>query len=334
MADTAFPVIDLTPFRTGDESAKRKVARLIDQTCREIGFLGVVGHGIDEARIQACYDSARAFFDRPMAEKMAIRQPAANIVRGYIPLGGGALAATEGEETPPDLKESLTIGALQPYPSAPGALATLRSPNLWPEKPAALRPAWQAYYRDLEELGRTLMRAFALALDLEEDYFLCRMDRHFSILSAIHYPDQAEEPRPGQLRAGVHSDFGTLTILRPDDAPGGLQVLDKTGKWADAPRLPGGFIINIGDLMARWTNDRWVSTLHRVVNPPRDKALGSRRISLAYFQEINPDIEVTALPTCVDAEHPARFAPVTAGAHHIDKFSRQAAAAAKAQAQS
>jgi len=327
MADTAFPVIDLTPFRTGDEPAKRKIARLIDQTCRKVGFLGVIGHGIDEAHIEACYDTARAFFDRPMAEKMAIRQPATDIVRGYIPLGGGALAATEGEETPPDLKESLTIGSLLPHPALPSAMATLRAHNLWPQKPIGLRVAWETYYRELEMLGRLLMQAFALALDLEEDYFLGRMDRHFSILSAIHYPDQAVEPKPGQLRAGSHSDFGTLTILRPDDAPGGLQVFDKSGRWIDAPRLPGGFIINIGDLMARWTNDRWVSTLHRVVNPPRDKALGSRRISLAYFQEINPDIEVQALPTCIDAEHPARFPPVTAGAHNVEKFSRQAAAA-------
>ena len=331
MSDRPFPVIDLAPFRAGDVTARRSVARQIDEACREIGFFGVTGHGVDEATVRECYEQALAFFDLPLEEKLRIRQPALEIVRGYIPQGVGALAAAE-EDRPvhPDLKESFTIGPLVAHPVPSEDMAPLRAPNLWPRYPAGLRPAWERAYFAFETLARHLMQACAMALGLEEHWFDGRMDRHFSVLSALHYPDQHEAPAPGQLRSGAHTDFDALTVLRPDGAPGRLQVMTKAGTWAEAPLVPGAFIVNIGDLLARWTNDRWVSTLHRVVNPPGTEALQSRRLSLGYFQEINPEVEVSALPGTTGAGNPAKYPPTTAGAIHNEKFMRQAKAAVRA----
>lgn len=334
MAGSPFPLIDIGPFRHSGARARRVVARQIDQACREIGFFSVTGHGVDEAVVQDCCHQARAFFDLPLAEKLLVRQPAIEVVRGYIPQGAGALAAADEERTvPPDLKESFTIGPTVVHPvPADESMAPLRAPNLWPRRPAGLRPAWERAYHGFEALARHLMHACALALGLEEDWFDRCMDRHFSVLSALHYPEQREAPEPGQLRSGAHTDFDALTILRPDHAPGRLQVMTRAGAWADAPLVPGAFVVNVGDLMARWTNDRWVSTLHRVVNPARAEALGSRRLSIAYFQEIDPEAEVRALPGTAGAGNPAKYPPITAGAHHNEKFLRQAKAAARARA--
>lgn len=331
MSERPFPVIDLAPFRTGDATARGSVARQIDAACREIGFFGVTGHGVDEAIVQACYEQALAFFDLPLAEKLLVRQPALEIVRGYIPQGAGALAAAEADRpVHPDLKESFTIGPLAAHPAPSPEMAPLRAPNRWPRRPTALRPAWERAYRAFEALARHLMHACALALGLDEDWFDRRMDRHFSVLSALYYPDQHEAPAPGQLRSGAHTDFDALTILRPDQAPGRLEVMTKAGVWAEAPLVPGTFIVNIGDLLARWTNERWVSTLHRVVNPAGADARRSRRLSLGYFQEINPEVEVSALPGTADSAHPAKYPPITAGTLHNEKFMRQARAAARA----
>ena len=331
MSESPFPIIDIEPLRTGDATQRQGVARRIDEACRDIGFFGVTGHGVDESLVQACYEEALAFFDLPLEEKLLVRQPALEIVRGYIPQGAGALAAAEEDRAVlPDLKESFTIGPLVAHPVPSEDMAPLRAANRWPRRPAGLRPAWEHAYRAFEGLARHLMYACAMALGLDEDWFDRRMDRHFSVLSALHYPGRHEAPAPGQLRSGAHTDFDALTILRPDEAPGRLQVMTKAGVWAEAPLVPGAFIVNIGDLLARWTNDRWVSTLHRVVNPPGADAKRSRRLSLGYFQEINPEVEVSALPGTAGAGNPARYPPITAGALHNEKFLRQARAAARA----
>ena len=331
MNEPPFPVIDIAPFRAGTAEDRRAVARRMDGACAEIGFFGVTGHGVDETVLRECYEQALAFFDLPLEEKLRVRQPTLEIVRGYIPQGLGALAAAE-EDRPvhPDLKESFTIGPLVVHPVPSPDMAALRAPNRWPERPAGLRPAWERAYRAFEALARDLMHACALALGLDEDWFDARMKHHFSILSALHYPDQHEMPEPGQLRSGAHTDFDALTILRPDEAPGRLQVMTKAGVWAEAPLVPGAFIVNIGDLLARWTNDRWVSTLHRVVNPRSAEAASSRRLSLGFFQEIDPDAVVSALPGTAGPDNPAKYPPITAGALHTEKFMRQARAAQRA----
>ena len=162
-----------------------------------------------------------------------------------------------------------------------------------------MRPLWEEYFLTMAEVSRQLMRMFAVGLGLDIDYFEDKIDKHISMFRVLNYPDQPTEPLPGQLRAGAHSDYGSLTIVRPEDKPGGLQVMTKSGEWFDIPVIPGGLVVNIGDLMAEWTNDRWVSTLHRVVNPPRDVAHDSRRISLVFFHQPNYDAMIECLPTCL-----------------------------------
>ena len=166
------------------------------------------------------------------------------------------------------------------------------------------------------DLAATLMRLFALGLGLPEHHFEASIGRHISRLRVRNYPAPAVPPQPGQIRAGAHSDYGSLTILATEDKPGGLQVCNAAGQWVDVPIVPGCFIINIGDLMARWTNDSWVSTLHRVVNPPVEQAAGSRRQSLVFFH--NPDYD--AVIENLVAGQPARYAPTTSGEHLRQMF--------------
>jgi isopenicillin N synthase-like dioxygenase len=169
------------------------------------------------------------------------------------------------------------------------------------------------YYVAMSLLARDLMRMFALALGLDECWFDDRIDRQMSSLCLNHYPALTAVPLPGQLRAGAHTDYGTLTIVAPTAAPGGLQVRARDGKWDDVFVAPGTFVVNIGDMMAQWTNDRWVSTLHRVANPPPAAGGSGRRLSLVFFHQPNPDAVVECIPGCSDCAHPPHYSPVTAG---------------------
>ena len=161
----------------------------------------------------------------------------------------------------------------------------------------------------MTRVSNEIMRLFARALDLEEDFFARSIDRHISVLSAMYYPHQDSPPKPGQLRAGAHTDFGTMTILKPDLAPGGLQVQSKSGEWLPVRAPSGTLVVNIGDMMARWTNDRWVSTLHRVVNPPADIKVGTERLSIGFFHHPNYDALIECLPSCQDAELGVKHTP-------------------------
>lgn len=309
----SIPVIDLSRFLSGDADGRRAVARETDRMCREIGFLSVIGHGVPEHVINDLYARSKAFFHQPAEIKQRVGQPSPDVVRGYIGLARGALATTRGEETPPDLKESYNIG-----PESPGQ----GTGNVWPDDPQ-FRAAWLAYYAEMDRLSRDMMHLFAAALDLPEDHFDQSCATHPSILSAIYYPDQQEPPAKGQLRAGAHTDFGTMTILRPDNAPGGLQVMTKSGDWMPARPATSSFIINIGDMMARWTNDRWVSTMHRVVNPPRDMASGTERLSIGFFHQPDDTAIVECLPSCRYANGRAAYPPVSVGDYMRMRFTSQ-----------
>jgi isopenicillin N synthase-like dioxygenase len=327
VSTSTVPVIDLTPFREGGEAGKRAVAALVGAACRDIGFLTISGHGIPDALIQRCYDTAAEFFALPIEEKMRCERPAPDQVRGYSAVGGEGLSYSLGEPAPPDLKESLTIGPTDvplgdPYFNGPAAGPHF-APNLWPDRPADLHQVWTAYFAAMETLAADLMRMFALALDLPEAFFEDKINHHISMFRALRYPSQAEPPLPGQLRAGAHSDYGSLTILRQENRPGGLEVRDKSGAWVPVVAIPGTFVVNIGDLMMQWTNDTWISTMHRVVNPPWEKAGDSDRISLVFFHQPNYDAIVSCLDSCQSAAHPAKYAPVSSGDHLRSKFVRQ-----------
>jgi isopenicillin N synthase-like dioxygenase len=324
MLPSGIPVIDLAPFLAGTAAGKQAVARAIGEACETIGFFTVVGHGVDPALVQRTAELSRAFFDLPMDEKQRIKRPAPEQNRGYNAIGQETLSYSIGEPAPPDFKEFLSIGPVDvpehdPYYTCPDSYPHF-APNLWPARPAALRDTWIAYFHALDGLAGHLMRAFALALDLPEQIFADKIDRSISMMRVLNYPDQATEPLPGQLRATPHSDYGTLTILKSENVAGGLQVKNRAGDWIDAIAAPDSFVVNLGDLMAVWTNDRWVSTLHRVVNPPRDRLQGYRRQSIVFFHQPNYDALITCLESCQGPGNPPRHAPVTSGEHRLQKF--------------
>ena len=325
-AGDVVPVIDVSGFLVGDAESAARVAAEIAHACEHTGFFQIVGHGVDLDFIQSVYDVSRAFFDLPEGEKAKVSQPSPDQVRGWSAVGMEGLSFSLGEAAPGDLKEKIDMGPPnvpdEPYFSL-NAAGPHFAPNVWPDEPSDFRALWEQYFLTMSELSRQLMRMFAVGLDLPVDYFEDKIDKHISMFRALNYPDQVAEPLPGQLRAGAHSDYGSLTIVRQEGCPGGLQVLDKAGEWVDVPSIAGGLVVNIGDLMAEWTNDRWVSTVHRVVNPPRDLAHDSRRISLVLFHQPNYDAMIECLPTCLPEGDAPRYEPISSGDHLYNKFTKQ-----------
>jgi isopenicillin N synthase-like dioxygenase len=327
MPSGSVPIIDLSPWYTEGEAAKRSVAAQVGAACRDIGFLTISGHQVPDMLTERTYATAQEFFARPLDEKAKVDRPAPDQVRGYSAVGGEGLSYSLGEPAPPDLKESLTIGPTEvpredPYFTGPAAGPHF-APNLWPAQPADLQTVWTAYFAAMERLAADLMRMFAIALELPEHFFDDKIKRHISMFRALKYPSQKEAPLPGQLRAGAHSDYGSLTILRQENRPGGLEVRNHDGVWVPIAAVPGTFVVNIGDLMMQWTNDTWISTMHRVVNPPPDKADDSDRISLVFFHQPNYDAMVECLQSCQGPGRPAKYAPVSSGDHLRSKFVRQ-----------
>lgn len=321
MTISAVPLIDIAPFLAGSSGGARRVADEVGRACEAIGFLIVKGHGVPRDLVDGMVDVSRRFFDLPLDEKMKARGPDRS--RGYGPVGEEALSYGLGLAAPADVKEGLYAGPMDvpdtPYFRGPEG-APHFVPNVWPERPPELAAIWRAYYRQMERLASDLMRIFAVALDLPEGFFANKIDRHPSRVRAIHYPDQHDPPLPGQLRAGEHTDYGTLTILKIEDAPGGLQVKTRQGAWLDVEAVPEAFVVNIGDLMMHWTNDRWISTLHRVLNPPRHATLGARRLSLVFFHQPNYDALIECLSGCHSPGNPAKYPPITSGEHRNRKF--------------
>lgn len=320
------PVVDVSAFLAGDPAGMKRVASEIAHACEYSGFFQIVGHGVDLDFIQSVYDVSRAFFDLPDEEKALVEQPAPDQVRGWSAVGKEGLSYSLGEEAPGDLKEKMDMGPPD-VPDDPyfrsAAAGPHFAPNLWPANPPEFRELWERYFLTMAELSRQIMRMFAVGLELPVDFFEDKIDKHISMFRALNYPDQPNEPLPGQLRAGAHSDYGSLTIVRQEDRPGGLQVKNKVGGWTDVPVIHGGLVVNIGDLMAEWTNDRWVSTVHRVVNPPRDVAGDSRRISLVFFHQPNYDAMIECLPSCLAPGDEPKYAPISSGDHLYNKFVKQ-----------
>jgi isopenicillin N synthase-like dioxygenase len=313
------PVIDIAAFLDGSDL--EGVARAVARACEEIGFLTIVGHGVDAGVIERMRAVSRAFFDQDMAVKERVRRANLDHARGYFRYGEVALAKSLGVQTPPDLKEVFSMGPPVAPAGVAGEAATIHfGPNLWPMEMPEVRVAFTAYFEALSMLASEVMEIFALGLGMDRRFFADKIDHAPSSLAAVNYPEQAVAPLPGQIRAGAHSDYGTLTILLSENRPGGLQVRDRAGAWVDVVTRPDSFVVNIGDLMMQWTNDRWISTVHRVVNPPPD-ALGSRRQSIVFFHNANHDALVECIPTCRGSGTP-RHAAVLAGEHRLAKFRR------------
>jgi len=297
-----------------------------DAVCREVGFFQIVHHDFPNDIADAAWDAATAFFDLPLEERMSVARPSGGYPYGYIPIAEETLARSVGTDgAAPDLKEVFNVGPIDSpdHPIDDPGEAEVYSPNLWPAALPELRATWEPYYREMLRLSSRLMSLFAIGLDLPPDHFESYIDRSPSALRAINYPAQPTAPVAGQLRAGAHSDYGTLTILRQDDAPGGLEVRSPhENRWVPIPSIDGAFVVNVGDLLARWTNDRWRSTVHRVVNPDLGETRSTRRQSMPFFHNANYDSVVACLPTCGTPGNEQKYPPVVAGVHLMAKFKR------------
>lgn len=329
MKQPVVPLIDLSGTR-GTEARReeqRAAAALIGQVCQSSGFFAVTGHGVPAATIQAMCDATRALFALPDDAKDRLSTPAddplrrgfsrkAAVARSNDPTSRLGLVADAGAE---DLCETFSVcAASERTPRADNPV--VGRANLWPEPPE-IRAAWLAYARELSALATQIMTLFALALGLRETWFTDKIDDDISSLTANHYPAQDVAPLPGQIRKGEHTDWGSLTLLYQDGAPGGLQVLGLDGQWHDVPAIEGSFVVNIGDLMSVWTNDLWLSTAHRVVNPPPEHA-GSERYSIAYFHQPNFDASISCIPTCLQDGATPRYETVTSGQYLLGKVAR------------
>jgi isopenicillin N synthase-like dioxygenase len=335
--DNGLPTIDLAPLRRGSETAKRDVARQIDAACTEIGFFTVVGHDISEDALATVRQKAVDFFALPREEKMKVQRPPQKISRGYNWVGDRSLSYSLGKTAPPDIQEAFAFGPDDVADLASrvdAASAAMYAPNLWPLRPPEFKTVMLSYSAAMSALAADLLRAMATALGVNESYFVGKFDRQASVARLIRYPAVTQPPLEGQLRAGTHTDYGTMTLVRGDDTPGGLQVKQRQGAWIDVHPPPNSFVCNIGDLMMRWSNDRWVSTLHRVAVPPPD-AEPTDRISLVFFQNPNPDTVIRCFPTCVGPRGEEKYPPISVAEHYLGKVmkashSRLDAAAADA----
>ena len=303
---TAFnqiPIIDVAPLLDG--SQPQKVAEQLADVCENIGFLYIKNHGIDKQLVQAMFRLTKAFFDRPMAEKQSL-----NIIhsgptlRGYIPMFGENV----NPEKTVDVKEVFDYGQHSEE------ISPFFGPNLMPATPSEFKPIAERYHAAMLELGRKLVSGIALSLGLPKDYFAALQQKPITIQRLLHYPPQRGMITEKEFGIGEHTDYGFLTILAQDEV-GGLQVQNAAGEWISAPPIEDTFIVNMGDLVQTFSNDKYTSTLHRVVN-----TTGKERYSIPFFLDLDFDAVVEVVPTCQSADNPAKYQPYICGQHKYQRF--------------
>lgn len=300
------PVIDLAGLWSPDLADRMIVAKAIDEACSDIGFFLIEGHGVDAGLVERMVDVTAAFFAQPDSVKSQLVSATGSHYRGWS-------MTEDGGDPPVRVRESFEVGR---WDSADDIAAAgydrdwieHTEPNIWPAD-AEFVVTWKEYYASLQSLAERLNEAMALALGLPEDWFSSRLRRQTSYLSGNLYPAQ---PRvAGARRLGAHSDIGILTILWTDQSTGGLEVLDRSDVWRPVTAWPGSFVVNLGDMLAQWTNDRWRATQHRVVNPDSESA--GARLSIPFFQHPDFDALLECIPSCTSAVNPPKYPPVLAG---------------------
>jgi isopenicillin N synthase-like dioxygenase len=301
------PLIDISPLFADDPCGMEVVKNELRAACEERGFFYITNHRVSEALIERVFAFTRAFFEQSNDSKNALHKSFSSCNRGYEPLKTQTLEAG----APPDLKESFYLGADVPLDDPRVLVGRFNTgPNQWPANLPGFKETMGEYYSVAYELASKLMVALAGALELSPDYFDRYLDGASATLRLLHYPPQPPNPAPREKGCGEHTDFGGLTLLLQDNS-GGLQVHDAgQGRWIDAPPIAGTYVINIGDLLQRWTNGRFHSTLHRVVN-----VSGRERHSVPFFFTGNPLHVVECLSTCLQPGEKPKFAPVTIEEH-------------------
>jgi isopenicillin N synthase-like dioxygenase len=304
------PVIDLS---AGSES---ELATRVGDALQTAGFFSIIGHAVPSAVFDAAFEVSGRFFSMPEPIKSRWHVNQSRHKHGFDPIGWQSLDVGQ----PPDLKESFYIGVerTQDHPLVRLGIPT-QGPNQWPDE--SLIPGFQStcntYADAMRALALRLMHLFGISLGLPAGHFDRFMRDPTCTPRLLHYPPQPATAASGQIGCGAHTDWGALTLLAQDDA-GGLQVQTPEGGWIDIAPVPCGLVVNAGDMMQRWTNDRWRSTMHRVIN----RHSGRDRYSIAYFFDLDHFASIEPLPGCISAERPARYAPITAGEHLIEMYRR------------
>ena len=307
------PVIDIRPFADGGLAADT-VVRQIRAACEEHGFIVISGHGVPPEVNEDLDVAARAFFDQPEEAKLKFAPPNVGVFRGYWAVGSMATAGSLGIETLPDLLEFLSFGPelsddqRKRYVDAGVRhVDSFFAENIWPRTPG-LNDAVVRFLKETSALAHSLLRIFATALDLAPGWFDDKFDLPCSTMVINYYPATSLEPPPGQFRRGEHTDYGAFTILY-SDGESGLEVKTRDGVWRAVPCEQDAYVVNIGDLLAAWTNYRWRSSLHRVVFP---EDLSKARLTSPLFFNPSIDATIACVPTCAGPDGEV-LDPVVAG---------------------
>lgn len=300
------PVLDLHDFNSDDEQKRRAFVNALGAAYNDIGFVALKNHGLSDQLCNNLYENVQRFFNQPDEVKQKYEIEELFGQRGYT---GKGKEHAKGRTTG-DLKEFYHVG--QDIP--PGDELAAEYPlNVWPEEITKFRDYTLQAYRTLEIAGKSMLKAIALYLDLEEDYFEVKVDRGNSILRPIHYfpienPDEVPEDA---VRAAEHGDINLIALLMGASAEG-LQVLRRDGSWISITALPNQIVVNVGDMLERLTNKKLKSTIHRVVNPPKEK-MKTSRFSIPFFMHPRSDMDLSCLDSCVDKANPKQFEDMTAG---------------------
>ncbi|GAB3545188.1 isopenicillin N synthase family dioxygenase [Spirosoma fluminis] len=294
------PSLDLADFTSGDAGRKARFVQDLGRAFNQIGFVAIRNHGLTAELTKNLYDAAQAFFSAPDELKQKYEHPELFGQRGYI---GKGKETAKGFKVA-DLKEFYHVGQPEPVGDMPA--------NVLPDEYPEFGEATLTAYRTLENAGKQLLRAIALYLDLPEHYFDDKVTNGDSILRALHYfPLDPETTPDGAVRAAAHGDINLITLLMGASADG-LEVLRRDGKWIGITALPDQVVVNVGDMLDRLTNHKLKSTIHQVVNPPREK-MNQSRYSIPFFMHPRADMDLSCLESCIDTEHPKLYVDMTAG---------------------
>lgn len=299
------PIIDFQPFLLGDDREQRQVARQLYQACHEIGFMYVQQIGIDRDLVAAAFHQSHRFFALPLTAKQALAYPDAFSNRGYAGIERERLDPNQ----PGDLKETFNLGL--DGAESPDVTNPALTQNCWPPGDEEFRSTLVSLFAACTMAANQLLQAFALALNLPPSFLVDRHHNQEHTLRLLHYPPLQQPPKPGQIRAGEHSDYGSITLLFQDQM-GGLEVQTTQGDWIAAPAIPDTVLVNTGNIMQRWSNDVFRSTRHRVAVPSCDRAHLSR-YAIAFFCQPDHNAEISCIPECQGPEHSAKYPPILAG---------------------
>ena len=305
------PVIDFTDIRLGDAEQRKAVGEKVRNACTKVGFFYVKNHGFSSSTTKEAFVQSRIFFEEDLEKKRLISVENSPALRGYTAL----LASEHDDSGQADFHEGFDM-ALDLNEDDPDVRSGIfgYAPNQWPDGMPFFKDALVNYHSEMVTFGKLIFRAFALALDLKEDYFEDSITKPMAHMRVLHYPPQDAKSDKDQIGIGAHSDFECFTILCTDEVPA-LQVLSPDGNWVHAPPLKDCFIVNVGDLMARWTNNYFKSTVHRAIN-----LSGRQRYSIPFFYGPNSKMIIRTIPTCLKDGADEIFEPIEAGQYIKSRF--------------